>query len=247
MKTGLIIIVDGSVGCLAVTSTINNIREKYSIKNLDVLVKDESTKDIFKYNKKINKVETKSSAIPKLVNKRYDYMFNFSDKSNLDYYDFIKCENKIGVGLDESSTTLYNKIKNGNHIKKNIYQIYFNLIKETWKGEGINLNYFPKTHEIKNKTGLYITNDNLKRYVISNIKLDFRLENICFKKGLYNFLDELNIYENIVTEDVHTALLATYLRKNIYFLKSDLVKFKMEFFGTGEEIKIPINIYNNMI
>jgi len=204
---------------------------------IDYVVKDEKTRCIFKYNKKVRNVYTKhkfKNHIDKIYNK-----IIYLAPQQLE----IEAEEKLGFGYHKESKRFYDAIYGNKRINKNIFQIYFNLANMKWHGESYCLYYKPKTKVKKYRTGLALSNINLKRYIISKMKLnESNLWEVPYKENIFKRIDELNRCNNIITDDSFIMHLSIFLRKYVCFLKTFPQTTKIEMFGKGKIFPVPLTL-----
>ncbi len=132
---------------------------------------------------------------------------------------------------------------NGDNSNMSILQLYFILCGLTWKGEGYDIGYYPKTKAKVNKIGVSVANANIRNYVLDNLEIDNKkIWYIPYKKNIFKRMDEINRCKKIITDDLITFHLALFLRKYVYFLKTFPLSTKLEFFNNGEICKVPMNI-----
>ena len=72
----------------------------------------------------------------------------------------------------------------------NIFQLYFILSGLTWKGEGYNLAYYPKTKVRSNRIGVSVANANIRNYILDNLEVDNKkIWYIPYKKNIFKFIE----------------------------------------------------------
>ena len=112
-----------------------------------------------------------------------------------------------------------------------------------WKGQGYDFDYYPKSRCKKNRTGLAVANANLRSFIIDKLSLDeSKLWVIPYRKNIFKKIDEVNRCKRIVTDGFFTMNVASYLKKNIYFLKTVPYTTRIEIFGNGYIYNVPSNI-----
>lgn len=117
---------------------------------------------------------------------------------------------------------------------RNIFQVLYRLAGIKWRGEGYDLAYFPKTRTKKKKTGIAISNPDLRQFVKENLQLDMsEIWHIPLRQNLLKRIDELNRCKNIVTDDLFSLHAAIALRKHVEFLDIEGTTMAIEFFGNG--------------
>lgn len=227
----LIINLGTNLECFVSTSLITGLFSAYNKPEI-YFVTQESTNCIFKYNKMLKVASSFRIFKDNYRGEEFDLLINlhpsFSEEN-------LKINSKVKLGfnfqeLSETHDILYGDKKTS----KNIFQLYFNISGIKWHGESFNFNYYPKTKTKKNRTGLFISNSNLKHYVINQLELKkSKLWNIPFKQNFFKKIDEINKCSQVITDDLLVMNLSIFLRKNVFFLKNIPCNFKLEFFGSG--------------
>lgn len=234
--------------CLISSSIIKSMRRKYNNINFWIIVdNDINCKNIFKYNKNVKKVFFLEEVykIPyDLFNNTYDKIINLNCKNYVigffeDILENSHCE-KLGIGFNENSDFFFDVIYGNKKTNKNLFQVYFNLAGLTWKGEGYDFFYRPKTKSKKNKIGFALANKNLRNYVLSKLEIDEKnIWTIPFKKNIYKACDEINRCKYIISDDFLTINLACCLRKDLLFLKCLPFNYKIELFKKDSVLEVP--------
>ncbi len=125
----------------------------------------------------------------------------------------------------------------------NLFQLYFILSGLTWKGEGCDIRYYPRTKTKANKVGLSVANANIRNYVLDNLEIDSKkIWYIPYRKNIFKRMDEINRCKRIITDDLVTFHLAMSMRKYVYYLDTFTLSTKLELFNSGEICKVPMNI-----
>lgn len=124
----------------------------------------------------------------------------------------------------------------------NNMQLYFYLAGMTWKGEGYDMNYYPRTKTKKSRIGMSAANANLRNYVIDNLEIDDKtIWHIPYKKNIFKKMDEINRCKKIITDDLLTLHLALALRKYVYYLETYPHTLRLELFKNGQVYPVPYN------
>jgi hypothetical protein len=166
----------------------------------------------------------------------YDVLFNLSsDRAALD----VTAKEKHGLLIDDEK---YHQILYGDEVTNmNLFQIYYRLIGSSWRGQGYDLQYRPRTKSRKSRIGLAVANPNLRYFINDNLNLELsKLWVIPFKNNIYRKMDEINKCKTIVTDDFITMHLALYLRKYVHFLRTIPANFNVEMFGSGYCYDVPV-------
>jgi hypothetical protein len=217
---------------LYATSLTKSLKRKYKDDAKIYWMSSSEINKCLRYNNSIDAFCSKEE----LKEKEFDIVVNFDFESSL--IEEIKSKDKIGIHQPENETL--RKILEGNKkTRNNFYQIFFKIAKTSWNGEGINLNYFPKTKQRKNNVGYFIDNKIVEE-TLSN-KVIIQYDNINKIRKCNNFfkqIDHINKYSEVITDNLLISLLATYLNKCVYFLNSLQVNHKIELFNKGKFFKI---------
>jgi len=231
----LIINLEDYCECFVSTSIIKALK-KENVK-IDCVVKNEKLCSIFKYNKKIRNVFTKTK-FKKSISKTYDKLINFDPLNSIE----VEAKEKVGFGYSDDKNA-YEILYGNKKTNKNIFQVYFGLAKMKWHGESYDFYYHPKTKTKKDKTGLLLSNTNLKRYIIQKMKLDgSTLWIVPYHEDIFKKIDEINRCNNVITDDTLTMHISVFLRKHVFFLKTLPQNTKIELFGKGNVFTIPLNL-----
>ena len=223
---------------VVVASSVNHGIQKQSA-DVDItwVVKEEH-KYIFKHNKDVDK----TFSLGEFYNREdeYDLFINLwpvlirtkakiKEKTGFGHYnEFDKFEGAI------LGTHSFPEMSN--------FQLYFYLAGMTWKGEGFDLNYYPKTRSKKKRIGMSAVNANLRNYVLDNLEVDDkRLWYIPYKKNIFKKMDEINRCKKIITDDLLTLHLALALRKYVYYLETYPHTLRLELFKNGQIYPVPYN------
>jgi len=214
-----------------------SIMKQYDAKISWVVLKN-SYKDIFKFHKKIDRIYTLEEFILN-NNQKYDLIINLDAFINISEFESLIADKFIGFnfGADEK----YRDVLSGTtKSKKNIFQIYYSIVDKIWKGEGYSIEYHPKKLEEKDASGVFLSDKKIEKSIKSNLTAkDIQYDNIYFSEEyIINSINNINRYENIITDDLDVCSIANILRKNIYFLDTGLSNCKIEFFGKGKIFKI---------
>jgi len=239
VKKIVIINLNPILECVISTAVIKGLSTEYPDCELYVVTLEKSL-DIFKYNKRIHCCTTLEEAISSGVTKeKFELLVNMTMdfQNNMSIFNADKF---IGFNFDEESEKIKEHLYQGQRTNKNIFQIFYNLCGLTWKGQGPNLSYYPKTKTQKNIIGLSIANPNIKKYISNKLNLNYsKVKFVNYKQNIFKKCDEINKHEIILTDDFLTMLVSLYLRKKILFLKSLNYNFRIELLGSGEMIEIP--------
>lgn len=225
----------GSINeCLVASSLNKRLRE--TADEIHWVVADRFCANVFKYADRV-KVFTADQFDSGVL---YDWAINLHPDSGgirplaKKYNGFI-----YDAEADQYSHILYGQEKSN----MKLFQIYFRLAGLSWKGEGYDLTYYPKTKSKKDRAGLAIAHGGLRRYVRNKLELDsMKVWIVPYKRNIFRHMDELNRCGTIMTDDLSTMSLSIFLRKQIHFMQTLPLNFKLEFFGTGEIYNVPASI-----
>jgi len=225
---------------IPVTSVITGIKKQKINTNITMVVSKKEFSYIYKYNKNIDKTITLEQFVK---NKElYDLLINL--------YPYLPDENlntKQATGFCLFSQ--YDRFKEAltgeqKFPEMSILQLYYILAGLTWKGEGYDLGYSPKTKTRKNRIGVSVANANVRNYVLDNLEIDNKkIWYIPYKKNIFKKMDEINKCKKIITDDLTTFHLSVAMRKYVYYLETYPLNLKLEFFNKGEIYKVPMNLF----
>jgi len=225
------------------TSVIKGIKKQDIDTDITLIVAKNSFFCLGKYNNDINRmISIQDFAKEK---KTYDLLINL--------YSYFPENLKTNAIIKEATgfcfCNEYDKFKGvfsgkSSFLDMNIFQLYYKLCGLTWKGEGYDIKYYPKTKEIKKRIGLYVSDANLRNYVLDNLKTDgMKIWYIPYRKNIFKKIDEINRCKKIITDDMTTFYLSGAFRKYVYYLKKFPLNVNLEFFGNGEIYDVPITIF----
>lgn len=187
----------------------------------------------------------------------FDIVINYTESVEAaDFANYLTKERILGfrldssrvVAVDESAQKLRNVLHDVEKTDKNILQLLYRVADMKWKGQGYNLNYFPRNKKNKHKTGLAIRNDTLKNFINDNLHLTLtELHPIPSKVEYLKKIDEINRCVNIITDDLFILHAAISLRKNVQFIDTINLGYRIEFFGSGAHHRILNAIWQNNI
>ena len=222
------------------TSIIKGIKKQDIDTNITWVVSKEEFCYINKYNKNI----LRTISIDQFVkeSKTYDLLINL--------YPYFPEDMKINSIIKHATGFYFHshfdkfeKVFYKDISDMSILQLYFILCGLTWKGEGYEIGYYPKTKTKKNKIGVSVANANIRNYVLDNLEIDNKkIWYIPYKKNIFKRIDEINRCKKIITDDLITFHLAMSLRKYVYYLETFPLSTRLELFNSGEIHKVPMNI-----
>jgi hypothetical protein len=228
---------------IASTCILKRLKRRLEDTDITWGVKKKEDKNTFKYNKTINRV----LCLKELINldETFDLLINLDPFLPHEICNKIKILDTLGFGFN-GAVSSFESVVNGIMPKydMNIFQMYYTLAGMTWKGEGYDIGYNPRSRSKKNRAGIAVANANLRNYLTEELNLDsMRLWHVPYKKSIFKKMDEINKCAKIVTDDLLTLHLALSLRKYVYFLKTNQPNTKIEFFGNGEFYEVPKKVF----
>jgi len=227
----------GPLSELIIASSVN-LGIKKHLKDINVTwVVPEEHKYVFKHNKNVSRTFSHDE---------------FRDQDGYDYDllinlwpDRVKTKANIKEGTGFGFYNEFDKYEcamNGPVSFPEIsnLQLYFYLSGMTWKGEGYNIDYYPRTKTKKNRIGMSVAHANLRNYVSDNLEIDDnKIWHIPYKKNIFKRMDEINRCKKIITDDILTLHLALALRKYVYYLETYPHTLRLELFKNGQVYPVP--------
>lgn len=225
---------------LVSTSVIKSIKNRTPHAKISWIVGEEDDKKIFKYNKNIYRIYCPSE-IPDV---NYDMCINLYpvDISPLD----IKADYFIGFGYNPMLNKIIPALIEDKLLprKTSLFNIIHWAAGLKWQGESYDIAYYPRSKQKKTRLGIGSVHNNIKNYIDENFDYeDMKIYYLPYKKNILKRMDEINKCARIVTDDLLTCHLSIALRKFVVFLETTTMPFQIEFFGNGESIKVPRNIF----
>jgi hypothetical protein len=227
---------------LPATSIINGIKKYDVVTDVTWVVDKKEFCYIHKYNKDVLRTVTFDQFISE--GREYDLLINL--------YPYFPEESKMPFSINNFTGFYFNsyfdKLKsifseNKEQYDMNLFQLYFILCGMTWKGEGYDIGYYPKTKVRSGKIGVSVANANIRNYVLDNLDIDKKkIWYVPYKKNIFKRMDEINRCKKIITDDLITFHLAMSMRKYVYYLETFPLSTKLELFNSGEICKVPMNI-----
>ncbi len=224
------------------TSIIRSICRKVTNPEITWVVRRKN-KYIFEYNRNISRVLCFEEL--KKIDEVFDLLINLYPNFSHWKCPNLKVRNAFDFNFRYGAKDL-GKVLLGEMdvLNINLFQIAHKLSGLTWRGEGYDLSYLPKTRSKSVRTGLAVAHGNLRVYINENLKIGSKkLWYIPYKKNIFKKMDEINRCRKIITDDLSTFHLSMYLRKYVYFLEISPLNFKMELFGRGEIHKVPKSFF----
>ena len=223
---------------LIASSILKTITQKTDKAEITWVNWSKEDKYIFKYNNYISHVLCLSEL--EFIKKDFDLLINLNPDLFLE--NNVNAKEAIGFDISDNFNDFKDILKGqvSNH-SLSLFQMYHKLSGLTWKGEGYQIGYYPRTKTKRHRIGIAVAHANLRNYVIDELHLESgRLWHIPYKKNIFKKMDEINKCDNIVTDDLTTFHLAMNLRKYVYFLQTFPLVLKLELFNSGEIHKVSL-------
>jgi hypothetical protein len=228
---------------LASTSLINGLVNTYKNAEIFFFV-DAQSYSLLQYNKNI----TLLSGYDYASDIEFDLVINYTQTiESCLFANSLKSKKILGfthannqtISVNSDAQDFIDIILHKNITTKHVLQLIYRVANMRWRGQGYNLAYFPQSKKNKHKTGVLIKNDKLKTYICENLHLEYsKLQTLSLKENLFRQIDEINKCTNIITDDLFVCHAAIWLRKNVQFLDTNNLGYKIEFFGTGKHHRI---------
>lgn len=213
--------------CVVSTSLIKGLKKKYEEANISVAVANRNNRRVFLYHPDVDPIWLMNSKLPEA-----DLLINLGAE-----FDAKKANAKQKIGFGCTSDDDYEVFYGEKKTDKNILQFYYSLVGLTWRGEGYDCGYFPRSKSNKKKTGVALADSRLRSYVFEKLSLEkSRIWYVPQRRNFFKKADEINRCQNIVTDDLLSMHIAIYLRKYVYFLTTKQQNIQPEFFGRGQVI-----------
>ena len=225
---------DNLTNCFIASSVNNGLIKKYKNPEITWIVKTEEIAKIFKYNSKVKKVYICSDFLTSSRHS-FDLFINLDTFFTINIKNIVDIKNAVGFNFNDKTEEWKEMLYENEPNPMNQFQFYYKLAGLSWRGEGYDILYYPRTKFKNNSLGIAIANTNLKNYVTDNLFVPI-LKQYCLphKKNILRKIDEINRCSKIVTDDYLVLNIALHLRKYVYFLQTIPRNFKIEFFGSGE-------------
>ena len=226
----------GPISELVAATCVNNGIQKQPI-NPDItwIVSDENTY-LFKYNKNVKTVVSRTGFAKS--REEYDLYINLWPDAIISKAKALEC---TGFGYHQDFDKFTGAVFGTDAFPEmSVLQLYFILSGMTWRGEGYDIGYYPKTKSKKNRVGMSAANANLRNYVLDNLELDdAKIWYIPYKKNIFKKMDEINRCQKVITDDLLTFHLALALRKQVYYLETLPHTLRLETFNSGQVHTVP--------
>jgi hypothetical protein len=225
------------------SSILRRLKRRIEATDITWCVKQKDYKDIFKHNKSINRIISLEELIS--LEETFDLLINLNPFLPHKICNKVKIIDTLGFGFNEEVDSFESVITGDKQMRgMNVFQMYYKLAGMTWKGEGYDMGYYPRSRSKKNRAGIAVAHANLRNYLTDELNLDsMKMWHIPYKKNIFKKMDEINKCSKIITDDMLTLHLALSLRKYVYFLKTIPINTKIEFFGNGEIYDVPKKVF----
>ena len=238
----LVVNLGSLVDCFISSSINHGLIKKYDNPEITWVIKTEEISKIFKYNPKIKKVYLCSDFITSLQ-QSFDLLINLDTLFTSNIKSIINIKNGMGFNFSDQTENWKEMLYGDKQYSMNQFQFYYKVAGMSWRGEGYDIAYYPRTKCKRNRLGIGIVNTNLRDYVSNNLFLpNLKKYHIPYKRNILRKMDEINKCSKIITDDYLMLNMALSLRKYVYFLQTTPRNFKIEFFRNGEIQNISHNI-----
>lgn len=226
---------------LACTSLIRGLAKTYKDCSVTFFVQPECL-PILSFSKKVS-VSVEEFG----YENNFDLAINLTPDIHCSTFSSALSSNVIGfveehgsVGFSSKEVEDYYGVVYGNRkTEKHFLQILFKFCGMTWRGEGYDLSYYPKNRTKKNSIGLSISNEGLRGFVNNNLQISgSSVSTVPNRKSLLKKMDEINRYMYIITDDLFVLHASIALRKEVEFLDTTGLPYKIEFFSKGNHYGI---------
>ena len=222
---------------LASSCILRRLKKRIEATNITWCVKTKDDKRIFRHNQTIDNVICLEELIS--LEETFDLLINLNPFLPHKICNKIKIIDTLGFCFNEEVESFESVIDGDKQMNgMNVFQMYYKLAGMTWKGEGYDIGYYPRSRSKKNREGIDVAHANLRNYLTEELS-SMKLWQIPHKRNMFKRMDEINKCSKIVTDDTLTLHLALSLRKYVYFLKTIPTNTKIEFFGNGEIYEVP--------
>ena len=231
----LILFDDTKKFCMLISSIIPRLRKDFSNSSIEVFSDSDYCRKFLAHIPGISDISSN------IILNEYDKVFCFDDSvSHLIEYRDIKCKEYIGYTFSENQIHFTCKavekffncycLKSG--CDDNILSSFFNAFGFSWNKEGFNISYRAKSKSKDDRSGVAISNDNLRSFVkMSMFSHGEKLWHIPIRQDPLKCIDEVNKCSNIVTDNIFYAFVGSFLRKKIIFLVEDGCSFSPDIFN----------------
>lgn len=199
---------------------------------------------LFQYNKSISDLCVGLSSF----RSKYDIAINLdSSQGACEAMSRLGCLDKRGFFLESGAVDVYDPaiqeylgvFVEGKKTSRSCLQMISRLAGLKWKGWGYDLSYYPRNKTKKRKTGVAISNGELRQFVKDNLKLDYsEIWHVPMRKDLLKRIDEINRVKCLITDDLFSVHAAIALRKHVEFVDTGDHNMEIEFFGQGNRHRI---------
>ncbi|MCF7796054.1 hypothetical protein K9M42_03090 [Patescibacteria group bacterium] len=228
---------------LPATSILYRIRDIMPNSFMTWVVPDKKYISIFKYNKRIDKVILFNELKEK--KEEYDVLINLHPFFPHKECPNVKIKNSFDFNFNGENKDFKDVLIGNKKIPyMNIFQMYYKMIGLTWKGEGYNIKYYPKTKSKNNRIGLALANANLRNYIVDKLNINKKLWHVPYKNNILRRMDEINRCKKIITDDMVTLHLSLNLKKYVYYMETIPSNIKLELFNSGEVHSVPKWVIN---
>lgn len=253
--TKILVVHDGPRDhALALTSIIDGLRKEYTKPHITWISSSENA--VFYRSLPNVEVSSIDDCDEKKLQK-YDVAINFggSYEAVIKAHE-INAQTYYGIYASEASPRqwdsfsanygqaqkAYHVIYQGKETKQNIFQAFYQMANLSWRGQGYEIHYFPKSRAKDGKIGVAVKDDAVRAFVKSNLTMPSKLWHVPIKQDPMRQFDEVNCCESIITDNPFVMHVAVSLRKHVEFLLYEPPSCKLEFFGKGFCHLVPDNL-----
>ena len=233
MMNIVVICLGGINDCFVASSVNKGLKRLHPESNISWVVDNNDAVDLLSHSKNIKQITCDDPE------DSFDLLINLSGSPYI--LQQISAKAKIGLFSGAGHDRYYDNLYGDQNIDMNLFQIYYRLAGMSWRGEGYDVCYYPKTKTKQSRVGLAIANANLRNFVSEKLNLELsKLWIVPYKKSILKRIDEVNRCKVVVTDDLLTLHIALYLRKFVHFLKAMPFNTKIETFNSGQVYEVPL-------
>lgn len=224
---------------LAMTSLITGLRKKYRPNQITWVTNVENLV-FFRHQKDVTPL-TVDDRIP---DQEYDLVVNYGGSADLFALSSrLRARKFLGLYGEESTFSsdnasdaqhVYQVLYENKTTKQNVFQIVYQMADLVWRGESYAVKYFPRRKAREGHTGLAVRNQTVRQFLRTRLEADGEVMlHVPVKQDPLKQFDEVNVCENVITDDPFVMHVAVALRKHVEFLLYDIPPTRLEFFGNG--------------
>lgn len=228
---------------VAATSLIKGLRAKHA----DCKISWATTSECFhlyQYNRNLEDVYVG----PGSIKGGFDVAINLTPTMEaVKALDGTEASQKIGFVLSKGNVApfvpenedILEVLLGNRRTNKHILQMYYRLAGLRWRGEGYDFAYYPRNKMKKRKTGIAVSDPNLRSFVKDNLSLEYsEIWHVPLRTNLLKRIDEINRVKHLITDDLFSAHIGIATRKHVEFLDINNLNMSIEFFNKGHHHRI---------